>query len=116
VAGTGKREKRPNKLGREYAVSWISETAEGVWIQVLVQPRAAKNAVVGPQGDRLKIKLTAPPVEGAANRMCREFLAKVFRVRKSQVEMISGQKSRAKKFLIRSVTSRQIQARLSPSN
>jgi uncharacterized protein (TIGR00251 family) len=96
---------------------WIRETREGVIFKVLVQPRGARNEIVGLQGDALKIRLTAPPVEGAANKMCSEFLAKSLKVRKSDVEIIHGQSSRAKKILLRSKTRRTVEAlveKLSP--
>ena len=83
---------------------WIQETADGVVFKVIVQPRGSKNEIIGLQGDARKIKLTAPPVEGAANKMCVEFLAKTLKVRKSDVEIIRGQASRSKKLLVRSAT------------
>lgn len=81
---------------------WVQETPEGVTFKVTVQPRASRNEIVGLQGDALKVKLTAPPVEGAANRLCVAFLAKSLKVRKSDVEIIQGKRSRAKKVLVRS--------------
>ena len=97
------------------STAWTGKTEDGVWINVLVQPRAAKNQVVGLQGDRLKVKLTAPPVEGAANKMCRDFFAQALQVKKAQVEMVSGHKSRTKKLLVRSATPAQVRALLDPS-
>lgn len=81
---------------------WVQETPEGVIFKITVQPRASRNEIVGLQGDALKVKLTAPPVEGAANRLCVAFLAKSLGVRKSDVEIIQGKRSRAKKVLVRS--------------
>jgi len=52
--------------------------------------------------DSLKIKLMAPPVEGAANKMCIKYLAKCLEVPKSSLEIISGHTSRTKKMLLRS--------------
>lgn len=81
---------------------WVQETPEGVIFKITIQPRASRNEIVGLQGDALKVKLTAPPVEGAANRLCVAFLAKSLKVRKSDVEIIQGKRSRAKKVLVRS--------------
>ena len=67
-----------------------------------VLPRAAKNEVCGVQENALKIRLTSPPVDGAANKLCREFLAKLFGVPKSAVEIISGETSRHKRVRISS--------------
>ncbi len=91
---------------------WIQETSEGVILKVTVQPRGSRNEIAGLQGDALKIKLTAPPVEGAANKLCVEFLAKALKVRKSDVEIIHGQKSRSKKVLVRSTTRKRIESLL----
>ena len=88
---------------------WAQETPDGVIFQVVVQPRASKNEIVGLQGNALKIRLTAPPVEGAANKMCIEFLAQSLRVRKSDVKIVRGQGSRTKKVLVRSATRKKIE-------
>jgi uncharacterized protein (TIGR00251 family) len=71
---------------------------------------------VGLKGDALKIRLTAPPVEGAANKMCVEFLAKTLKVKKSDVEIIRGQASRSKKVLVRSATRKEIESLLKGKN
>ena len=91
---------------------WIKETPDGIILKVTVHPRGRKNEIVGLQGDALKIRLTAPPVEGAANKMCVEFLAKSLKVRKSDVEIIRGQGSRTKKVLVRSATRKMIESLL----
>ncbi|MDY6989561.1 MAG: DUF167 domain-containing protein [Thermodesulfobacteriota bacterium] len=89
---------------------WIQETENGIVFKVAVQPRGARNEIVGLQGDALKLKLTAPPVEGAANKMCVAFLAKSLKVRKSDVEIIHGHRSRSKKVLVRSATRHHIES------
>jgi uncharacterized protein (TIGR00251 family) len=93
---------------------WIRETPEGVVFKAAIQPKGAKNEIVGLKGDALKIKLTAPPVEGAANRMCVEFLAKTLKVRKSDVEIVRGKGSRTKQVLIRSTTRSEVESLLKP--
>ena len=70
--------------------------------KIFVQPRSAKNMIVGLHGDALKLKLTAPPVDNAANKMCVKFLAKSMGVSKSAVEIISGHTNRTKLILLRS--------------
>ena len=69
-------------------------------LSVYVQPRASKNQICGIQGEDLKIRLTSPPVDGAANKLCREFVADLFKVAKSSVEIISGETSRHKRLRI----------------
>jgi uncharacterized protein len=72
------------------------EVSDGITFKVKVQPRASRNAVLGMLGDSLKLALTSPPVEGAANSACIAFFAKLFSVGKSCVTIVSGQKSREK--------------------
>ncbi|MCG2759217.1 MAG: DUF167 domain-containing protein [Desulfobacteraceae bacterium] len=55
--------------------------------------------ITGTYGDAIKIKLTAPPVDGAANKMCIKFLAKYLKVPKTSLEIISGHTSRTKHVL-----------------
>jgi hypothetical protein len=80
---------------------WLRQHRDGVTIDLHVQPRASKNEIVGVQGDELKVRLTSPPVEGEANRLCVEFIAKLLKVPKSTVELVAGEKSRHKRLLIR---------------
>jgi hypothetical protein len=82
---------------------WLREHRDGVTIDLHVQPRASKNEIVGLQGEELKVRLTSPPVEGEANRLCVEFFAKMLKVPKSTVELVAGEKSRHKRLLIRGV-------------
>ncbi len=91
---------------------WIRETPKGVIFKAAIQPGGSRNEIVGLKGDALKIRITAPPVEGAANKMCVEFLAKTLKVRKSDVEIIRGQASRSKKLLVRSATREMIESLL----
>jgi uncharacterized protein (TIGR00251 family) len=69
-------------------------------LSVYVQPRASKNQICGIKGEELKIRLTSPPVDGAANKLCREFVAELFDVSNSSVEIISGKTSRHKRLRI----------------
>ncbi len=80
---------------------FIDNHPQGTAFRVYIQPRSSKNAIVGLHGDALKIKLKAPPVEGAANKMCLQFLAKTLGVSKSSLEILSGQSSRTKRLLLR---------------
>jgi hypothetical protein len=89
---------------------WIQETHEGVIFKAVIQPRGSRNEIVGLKDDALKIKLTAPPVQGAANKMCIDFLAKTLKVRKSDVEIVRGQGSRTKQILVRGATPGKITA------
>ena len=83
------------------ASSIVQKNQHGVVVTVYVQPRSSKNAVVGIHGEALKVKLKAPPVDGAANKMCIEFIAKTVGLPKSAVEIVSGHTSRAKRLICR---------------
>ncbi len=74
----------------------IIKSAAGATFRVKVQPRANKNEIVGVQGDALKVRITAPPVEGKANKMLIQLLAKHLAVKRNQVQIISGHTSRIK--------------------
>ena len=79
---------------------FISALKNDLILSVYVQPRASRNQICGIQGEELKIRLTSPPVDGAANKLCREFIADIFNVSKTSVEIISGGTSRHKRLRI----------------
>ncbi len=90
----------------------LTTSKDGVILKVLAQPRSAKNQVVGLQEDYLKLKLTAPPVDNAANKLCRDYLAKLLQTSKSNIEIVAGHKSRRKTFLILGLTESEVKERL----
>jgi uncharacterized protein (TIGR00251 family) len=73
-----------------------SDSAESVHLRVLLSPRASKNALVGMQGEELKIKIAAPPVDGAANAALVKFLAKTLGIAADRVSVVAGQSGRRK--------------------
>lgn len=79
------------------APAYVRLQGPGVWTaEVRVQPGARKNAVEGLLAGRLKLRIAAPAVEGKANKAVVEFLARVLKVRKSQVSILRGETSREK--------------------
>lgn len=74
----------------------IQEYPDGVIINVRVQPRASRNELGGLYGEAVRLRLTAPPVDGAANAACVEFLAGLFKIPRHQIEIISGLTGRNK--------------------
>jgi len=88
------------------------ETSAGVQFAVRVIPGASKNEVAGIQDDALKVKLTAPPVEGKANRACVDFLAELLGLRRSALSITSGEKSRKKTIRASGLTAAELQSRL----
>ncbi len=71
-----------------------------VILNVHVQPRASKDEIVGEHGGRIKIRTCAPPVDGKANDHLIGFLASLFGVPRRQVQLISGETGRQKRFEI----------------
>ena len=69
---------------------------ESVTLSIRIQPRASKNEITWMENGGLKIRLTAPPVDGAANEALIRFLAETLSVTKSQVDIVSGHTSRDK--------------------
>lgn len=69
-------------------------------LSIKVQPRASKDELAEILGDSLKIRITAPPVDGAANKHLIAFLANVFKVSKSHVTLMSGETGRDKRLRV----------------
>lgn len=88
---------------------WLSQVPEGTILTLHVQPRASKNEIIGEQDGALKLRLTSPPVEGAANKLCCEFIAKSCGLPKRDVTIISGEKSRHKRVLVSGLSVEDIQ-------
>ena len=78
----------------------IQTAVDSLTFSVYVQPRASKAAIVGCHENELKIKLTAPPADGAANKQCCQLLAKTLSVPKTSVEIVSGHTNRHKRIRI----------------
>ncbi len=74
----------------------VRETAARAVFHVRVVPRASRSGVAGVQGDALKLRITAPPVEGKANDECIRLLAELLGVKRGQVTIIAGHASRTK--------------------
>ena len=88
---------------------YINETDNGIIFKVWVQPKSARNEIKDLRGDALRVRITAVPVEGRANKACMDFLAKELGVSKSQVEIIGGHKSRTKMVKVTGVTAGEIE-------
>ncbi len=86
----------------------VTTAAGGVTLNVRVVPRSSRNQISGVEGGALKIKLTAPPVEGAANAALIQFIAEWLSVRKSAVSIISGDKARQKIVRVEGVSREQV--------
>ena len=69
-------------------------------LKIFLQPRASRNQVLGWHDGELKIAVTSPPVEGAANKHIIEYIAKILDMPKSKISILHGEKSRHKLLMI----------------
>jgi uncharacterized protein (TIGR00251 family) len=90
----------------------LTEHAQGLVLPVRAQPGARKAAVLGEQAGALKVAVTAPPEDGRANKALIEALRDALDLKRSQVELLTGQTSRDKRFLIRGLTRNELETRL----
>jgi uncharacterized protein (TIGR00251 family) len=75
-----------------------------VTLKVRLQPRASRDGIDGLHGDALKVRVTAPPVEGRANKAVKKLLAEKFGLSPSQIEIIAGERSREKLLRISGIS------------
>jgi uncharacterized protein (TIGR00251 family) len=81
-------------------LNYLSEKGQETILKVYIQPKASKTEICGLFREKLKIRISSPPVEGAANRECIAFLAQTLGVPKSEITLIKGGQSREKTFVI----------------
>jgi uncharacterized protein (TIGR00251 family) len=95
----------------------ITERGNSVRITVQVQPRAAQNEIVGEHGAALKVRIAAPPVDGAANFELVRYFAKLLSLPVSSVRIVAGENARRKVVEMDNVSTAVVIARLlSPSS
>jgi uncharacterized protein (TIGR00251 family) len=93
----------------------VIQDGPDVLLAVRVQPRAPRNQLrVEKDSPQITVRLTAPPVEGAANAACRHFLAEVLDLAPSRVLLVRGERARHKLFRLRNVDADQVRRRLLP--
>jgi uncharacterized protein (TIGR00251 family) len=90
----------------------ITATATGIRLTVQVQPRASRNELAGRHGDALKVRLQAPPVEGAANEALVCFLAERLQVPRAAIRIAAGPASRRKAILVDGISAGEASRRL----
>ena len=83
-----------------------------VTLKVRLQPRASRDGIDGLHGDALKLKVTAPPVEGRANKAVKKLLAVLFGISPSQVEIMAGERSKEKLLRISGISREEIEKAL----
>jgi hypothetical protein len=90
----------------------VKESKKGLTFDIQVTPRATRAGITGVQEEALKVKVTALPVEGAANIACISLLAKELGLKKSQLEIFAGQKSRKKTVIVKDITRAELEKKI----
>jgi uncharacterized protein (TIGR00251 family) len=85
-------------------VDVIERTTTGIRLRLRVQPRASRSELAGRQGDAIKVRLTAPPVNGAANEALLRFLASRLQVPLSALRLVAGGSGRSKTVSVEAIT------------
>lgn len=76
------------------------ENPQGIRLRIFLQPKASRDQIVGLHDGEVKIAITAPPVDGAANAHLLKYLSKLFKVPKSSIELEKGELQRHKQIFV----------------
>jgi hypothetical protein len=90
----------------------IRETKNGLSFDIHVNPHASRAGISGISEGTLKLKVTAPPVEGAANEACIDLLAKALKLKKSQMKIAAGAKGRKKTILVSEISKTDLERKI----
>ena len=90
----------------------LRESKKGLTFDIQVIPHASRAEIAGVQEGAFKVKVTAPPVEGAANEACIKLLANELGLKKSQIKISSGAKSRKKTVMIKDISKEELQIKI----
>ena len=93
---------------------YMTETPDGVVLNVKAQPRSSRAGLDGFAGDAVKVRIRSAPVDGKANKELVETLADEFGIAKSHVVFKSGETSKTKRILLAGLTADEVAARLRP--
>ena len=91
---------------------YLTDIPAGAVLTLRIIPRAAKNSIQGQHGDALKVRLCAPPVDGAANTALIKFLSDTLSIPRARIQLLSGQTSRSKRVLLTGTKSNDIRGKL----
>lgn len=80
----------------------IRKTNEGILVNLRISPNAKKNEIIK-DGDIIKVKITALPIDGKANKALVEFFAKNFKIPKTSIEILKGETSKEKTILFKTM-------------
>ena len=102
VSTTGMEEPDPSRSAAPAMSSWYRKSDDGAWLlSIHAQPGAKRTEVAGLHGDALKIRVKAPALEDRANEALAEFIAARLGVARRDVTLVSGARSREKRFAVR---------------
>lgn len=90
----------------------LEQTPDGVLLPVQAQPRARKNMLAGWHAGRLKVHITQAPEKGKANQALLKLLVKELDLKRSQIELVSGETASLKLFRIEGVTAEELLSRI----
>ena len=93
--------------------AFLRSQADGVLLSIKLQPRASANEIGEPLGNELRIRVTAPPVDAAANEALVRLLARVLDCPRSHIELLRGQTSRHKLVKIMGASEQDVRLKLS---
>jgi len=91
---------------------YLQQRSDGVCVMLRVQPRASRSELGGVIGNELKLKVTAPPVDSAANEAVLDFMAEILDLPRNAIQLLRGQTSRHKQILIRGASLDEVKANL----
>ena len=91
----------------------LKETPLGVAFSIQVVPRSRKCEIAGVITDAIKVRLTAPPVEGKANEECLRFFSGLLGISRNRLSIVSGQTSRKKTLLVSGMAEKELAVILS---
>ncbi len=94
----------------------LAAHGEGIVLPVRAQPNARRQGIVGEYNGALKVAVNAPPEDGRANQALLDVLCRALDLKRSQLELLSGQTSRDKRFLVRGCPEAQLRQRLEAKN
>ena len=86
---------------------WINPCKNGIRLSAIIQPRSSNNKVTGIYNNALKIHLTSPSVDGAANKACIRFFSKMLGISPSEISIVQGFNSRNKTIEVIGLTEKQ---------
>jgi uncharacterized protein (TIGR00251 family) len=92
--------------------AWLKSHPDGILLAVKLQPRASKNEIGAALGEELRIKVTAPPVDAAANEALVRLLAEMLDCPRGKVELIRGHTSRHKTIKLHGLDAASVAAKL----